>query len=96
MTDQRGEQAMDQREALARAVINAEAAERLLAVDDAAPGPYGGYEEEQTARHQGAVAYAAVAQAWATIAPQLPSGQEERAQAAKTRRWESSERRSQS
>ena len=83
---------MRQDEALARAVSNAEAAERLLAVDDD-PGPYGAYEEARTSRQAGAAAYAAVASAWAAIAPQLSSGSDERGQEVSDRRRESSDRR---
>jgi hypothetical protein len=95
-------------DALARAVSNAEAAERLLAVDDTdagmtsggyrrttGQGPYGVYEEQRTARYQGATAYAAIARAWAAIAPQLPSGPDERSQAAADRRHEDADRRAQ-
>jgi hypothetical protein len=83
-----------QDEALARAVSNAETAERLLAVDDD-PGPYGAYEEARTSRQAGAAAYAAVASAWAAIAAQLPSGSDEQVREANDRRRESSDRRAQ-
>jgi hypothetical protein len=96
-------------DALARAISNAEAAEQLLAVDralsgatpggfakDAEEGPYGVFEEQRSARYAGATAYAGIAQAWAAIAPLLPTSGETQVSAEKARRRDGSERRSQS
>jgi hypothetical protein len=98
---------MDREDALDRAVRNTEAAEQLLAVDDeltgpvpggfarhSEQGPYGVYEQQRDARVAGATARAAVAQAWAAIAPQLPTRAERRDQAAVDRRHEIDDRRS--
>ena len=90
---------MNRDEALAQAISNAEAAERLLAVDrqlsgstpgghakESEEGPYGVFEEQRAARYAGATAYAETAQAWAAIAPLLATYGEARAEAAQARR----------
>jgi hypothetical protein len=96
-----------QDEAIAHAIRNAEAAERLLAVEEAPSGltpgghartadkgPYGVYEEQRTARYNEATAHAEIAQAWAAIARQLPSQTEAQARDLQDRHWENAERRS--
>ena len=98
---------MHRDDALARAISNAEAAEQLLAVDralsgatpggrarEAEEGPYGVFEEQRSARYAGATAYAGIAQAWAAIAPLLPTSGEAQAGAEQARRRDGSERRS--
>ena len=99
---------MNRDDALARAISNAEAAEQLLAVDralsgatpggyarDAEEGPYG-VRGAAVARYAGATAYAGIAQAWAAIAPLLPTSGETQAGAEQARRRDGSERRSRS
>jgi hypothetical protein len=98
---------MNRDDALAQAISNAEAAERLLAADrelsggtpggyarDAEEGPYGVFEEQRSARYAGATAYAEIAQAWAAIAPLLATAGETHADAVQARRRDGSERRS--
>jgi hypothetical protein len=100
---------MNRDEALAHAISNAKAAERLLAVDlelsgstpggyarDAEQGPYGVFEEQRSARYAGATAHAEIAQAWAAIAPLLAASGETQAEAVQARQRDGSERRSRS
>jgi hypothetical protein len=98
---------MNRDEALAHAISNAEAAERLLAADralsgstlggharDAEEGPYGVFEEQRAARYAGASAHAETARAWAAIAPLLATPGETNAEAAQARLRSGADRRS--
>jgi hypothetical protein len=100
---------LDRDDALAHAISNAEAADRLLAADealagampggrarDADMGPYGVFEQQRLARFAGATAHAETAQAWAAIALQLPTRGETHEQVAQTRQRDDADRRARS
>jgi len=102
---------MNREDALALAITNAQAAERLLAlcedpsrIHDRPDGPEMTAEdgsrrldeERRAASYAGANAHARVAQAWAAIARQLATHGAERAQAALERRRDEADRRSRS
>jgi hypothetical protein len=99
---------MNREDALALAISNAKAAERLLAMCEDPARISDGSEmtaedgsrrldgERRAASYDGANAHARVAQAWAAIARQLATHGAERAQAALERRRDESDRRSRS
>jgi hypothetical protein len=99
---------MNREDALALAISNAEAAERLLALSEdpllGSDGPEMTAEEgsrrldeqRRAASYAAANTHAHVAQAWAAIARQLATHGAERAQAALERRREEADRRSRS
>lgn len=100
---------MNQDDALARAISNAEAAERLLAwceipalsspqgtSTSAQAGSYRIDEEGRAAGNAAAIAHAQIAQAWAAIATQLATPADALAKAALRRQRDSAERRARS
>jgi hypothetical protein len=100
---------VNKNDAMARAISDAEAADRLLGssaeqqasapaghLGTAANGPNGGFEGQQAARYAAASAYAAAAQAWAAIAGELATHDEQLERARLERQRDDAERRSRS
>jgi hypothetical protein len=96
------EGSLNQDDAIRRALSHAQAAERLLAGDETSEtpagrrddGPYGVHEQQRAARHTEATAHAALAQAWAMIAPHLQTIAGQQIRAAEDRRRSNDVRRS--